>query len=84
MAPSVCKVIGTGMPGSGIGGIRLKTTISAANSAISTVLLDFMASPLRNQGCARRPQGLRASMASATSWARFNVSTISGTIKATG
>ncbi|TRM54756.1 pentapeptide repeat-containing protein [Achromobacter sp. LC458] len=41
------------MPGSGIGGIRLRTTISAANSAISTVLWDFMALPIGWGGCAR-------------------------------
>ena len=36
IAPSVCSVIGTGMPGSGIGGIRLSTTITAANTATTT------------------------------------------------
>ncbi|CFW49828.1 Uncharacterised protein [Bordetella pertussis] len=39
MAPSVCSVTGTGIAGSGIGGIRLNTTISAANSAARTVSL---------------------------------------------
>jgi hypothetical protein len=42
MAPNVCKVIGTGMPGKGNGGMRLSTTISAAKRAINTVSLVVM------------------------------------------
>src|SRR3546814_3649433 len=42
MVPSVCRVTGTGMAGNGIGGIRLSTTISAANKAINTVSWVFI------------------------------------------